>query len=300
MDISVVIPTLNGRDQLAASLDSLAEYAPESEVVVVNGPSADGTTGMVRDREDVDVLVEISARTLNVARNAGIESTSNDVVALLGHDMAIEPPWAATIETSLERADVVTGPTHQTVKAGMTTEEPERRTIRDRVVSYFNGGNAAFRRSVLNALDGFDEYLQTGGARDAAHRLAALGYTVDWQSGMSVRREYEADGGVRTHDWRWKYRSLAYRLVKNYGLRPTIARRTLAHAIEDGIESGKSVLHGELRPTAWLGMGRSVATGIATGASDGFVAHARDRSPARNPNGMSTRTDRVVARYDLR
>lgn len=73
MDLSVVVPTLNGRDRLAACLDALAAHAPEAEVIVANGPSADGTTGMVRDRDDVDVLVEISDRTVNVARNAGIE-----------------------------------------------------------------------------------------------------------------------------------------------------------------------------------------------------------------------------------
>ena len=53
MQLSVVVPTLNARDRLAATLDGLASHAPDAEVVVVNGPSADGTTGMVRDRADV-------------------------------------------------------------------------------------------------------------------------------------------------------------------------------------------------------------------------------------------------------
>ena len=54
MQLSVVVPTLNARRRLVACLDALAAVAPESEVVVVNGPSADGTTGIVREREDVD------------------------------------------------------------------------------------------------------------------------------------------------------------------------------------------------------------------------------------------------------
>ena len=91
MDLSVVVPTLNGRDRLATSLDSLATHAPDAEVVVVNGPSADGTTGMVRDRDDVDVLVELSARTLNVARNAGIQAATGDAVAFLGYAFAVGP-----------------------------------------------------------------------------------------------------------------------------------------------------------------------------------------------------------------
>jgi glycosyltransferase involved in cell wall biosynthesis len=300
MQLSVVVPTLNGRDQLATSLDSLAEHAPDAEVIVVNGPSADGTTGMVRDRDDVDVLIEISDRTLNVARNAGIETASGDVVAFLGHDLAIEETWRESVETGLAESDAVTGPTHRTLRAGMTTEEAEHRDIAGRHVTYFNGSNVAVRRDALDDIDGFDEYLETGGARDAAHRLAGAEYTVGWNAGMSVRCEYEADGGVTQRDWGWKYRALTYRLVKNYGLRPTVAFRTLSHAGSDAVATAKDVLHGDAVPSSWFGNGRDVVVGIATGGSDGLVARARDRSSARNPHGVSKRGDRAVTRYDWR
>ncbi|EJN60671.1 glycosyltransferase family 2 protein [Halogranum rubrum] len=300
MNLSVVVPTLNGRDQLAASLDSLAAHAPDAEVIVVNGPSADGTTGMVRERDDVDVLVEISARTINVARNAGIEVASGDAVAFLGQDLVVEESWFGALRSGLETAHVATGPTHQTLQGGMTTDEPEERDIAKRHVTYFNGRNVAFRRRTLQDLDGFDEYLETGGARDAAHRLGGLGADVEWLPEMCVRREYEADGGIERRDWGWKYRALAYRLVKNYGLRPTVVRRTLAHAVDDAASAARDVLSGDGTPTGWLGNGRDVVGGISTGISDGMVARARDRSKSRNPHGLSTRADRAVARYDWR
>ncbi|OTE98897.1 glycosyltransferase, partial [Halorubrum sp. SD612] len=110
MDLSVVVPTLNGRDRLAACLDALAADAPDAEVIVVNGPSADGTTGMVRDRDDVDVLVEISDRTVNVARNAGIEVATGDAVALVDYDNRIEPGWRDAVADGLDAAPVVSGP----------------------------------------------------------------------------------------------------------------------------------------------------------------------------------------------
>ena len=219
MDLSVVIPTLNGRDRLAASLDALAVHVPDAEVVVVNGPSTDGTTGMIRDRDDVDVLVEVSTRTGTVARNAGLETATGDAVAILRYDLVVEPSWLAGVEDGLSEASVVTGPTHRTLDGGMTTEESERRTVGSREVTYFNGGNVVFRRPVLDALDGFDEYLETGGDRDAAHRLAGLGYGVAWRADMGVRQEYSADGGVAVDDRGDEFRSLAYRLVKNYGRR---------------------------------------------------------------------------------
>jgi glycosyltransferase involved in cell wall biosynthesis len=300
MELSVVIPTLNGRDRLAACLDGVDAHVPDAEVVVVNGPSTDGTTGMIRDRDDVDVLVEVSTRTENVSRNAGLEVATGDVVVLLRYDFVVESSWLDGLADGLADASVVTGPTHRTLDGGMTTEESERQRVGSRDVAYFNGGNVAFRRSVLDALDGFDEYLETGGDRDAAHRLAGLGYEVAWRPEMCVRQEYSADGGVTTAARGAEFRSLAYRLVKNYGVRPAVATGTTRQAIRDALVAGRDVLRGDLSPTEWFAAGRAVVTGAARGAVDGLVARVKDRSPARNPHGISDRSDRAVARYDWR
>jgi glycosyltransferase involved in cell wall biosynthesis len=298
MQLSVVVPTLNGREELSRCLDALSEHAPDAEVVVVNGPSADGTTGMVRDRDDVDVLIELADRTINTARNAGINRASGDVIAFLDRTFAVEEGWFDALTRGLDAAPVVSGPTHRELTAGMTTESEERRTIAGREVTYFNPGNVAFRRSVLDEYDGFDEYLTVGGARDLAHRLAAGGYDVDWRSEMCARREYKADGGTPQKDWYCKYRSLSYRLVKNYGLRPTIVRRISSHAARDAVSGLREVLDGDAEASGWLGTGRNVLTGITRGALGGLGARRRDTPPRRNPDGRSMRTDRAVAVYE--
>ncbi|QIO22180.1 glycosyltransferase family 2 protein [Haloarcula sp. JP-L23] len=300
MELSVVVPTLNGREELAGSLDALAEEVPDAETIVVNGPSADGTTGMVRDRDDVDVLVEVADRSVNVARNAGLDRATGDAVAIVSQGLSVEPGWAEAVRSGVDSSAAVTGPTHEQLVAGMTTESKETRTIAGRDVTYFNPGNVAFRRAAIDALDGFDEYLQIGGSRDVAHRLAARGSTVGWDAEMCVSREFEADGGIRETDWNWKYRSLAYRLLKNYGVRPTVARRILSHAGIDAAEALKDVARGETPPSKWLGTGRDVLRGLGLGSKDGLVARYRDRSDARNPNGRSIRADRAVTVYDRR
>ncbi|WP_424014413.1 glycosyltransferase family 2 protein [Halorubrum xinjiangense] len=322
MDLSVVVPTLNGRDRLAACLDALAATAPDAEVIVVNGPSADGTTGMVRDRDDVDVLVEISDRTVNVARNAGIEVATGDAVALVDYDNRIEPGWRDAVADGLDAAPVVSGPVTpippseadekeesdlvelKETDADRDPTEPERNRIAGRDVTYFQSGNVAFRRDALRDLDGFDEYLRVGGARDAAHRLARMDREVAWRPAMAARKELPtptaADGGRSAHEWGWKYRGLAYRLLKNYGVRPTVLLRTGSHAVGDALGAAKDVISGESTPTRWAATGRDVLVGLTGGSSDGFVARRRDRSPARNPNGISTRADRAVAKYDRR
>ena len=302
MDVSVVVPTLNGRDRLRSALDALSEEAPEAEVVVVNGPSADGTTGMVRDRTDVDVLVEVSTRTLDVARNAGTNVASGEIVAFLEQDLVVDAGWYAAMVETFERtdADVVAGPSRRRLRGGVTAAEPETGGLGDRDVTFFHGGNVAFRAAALRAIDGFDEYLETGGARDAAHRLAGLGREVRWADEMNASREYGADGGRADRDWAWKYRALAYRLVKNYGLRPASGTVTLREAVDDTVTAAKDILRGDIEPTTWLANAGAVVSGAVTGASDGFVARRRDRSPTRNPHGLSNRDDRIVDRYEPR
>jgi len=300
MQLSVVVPTLNGREELSRCLDTLAAHVPDAETIVVNGPSADGTTGMVRERDDVDVLVEIADRTINAARNAGIDRATGDAVALLDRSFSVESGWMDAVTDALDDGTVVTGPTHRKLAAGMTTESLEERTIAGRDVTYFNPGNVAFSTEVLDELDGFDEYLNVGGSRDMAHRLAESGHDVTWNSSMCVRSEFEADGGIRQKDWSWKYRSLAYRLVKNYGTRPTVARRVVAHAGRDAVDSLKDVFRGEAEPSQWLGIGQRVLRGTGIGAKDGAKARRHDTAPRRNPNGRSARRDRAVEVYDYR
>jgi glycosyltransferase involved in cell wall biosynthesis len=300
MDISVVVPTLNAREQLSGCLDTLTEHAPDVEVIVVNGPSSDGTTGMVRERDDVDVLVELADRRITVARNAGIDRASEDVIAFVDHTASVTSEWARSLRQGLESAPAVTGPTTAQVDGHEEMIEPESSTIAGRPVSYFNPGNVAFEKAVLDELDGFDEYLEIGGSRDLAHRLAGRGFDVAWKDEMSLRREIGTDGGERDRDWGWKYRSLAYRLVKNYNLRPTVVRRLLFHACSDCARQLRAVGTGETRPSEWLGTGKNVVTSLAGGIKAGFGARRRDRTERRNPSGRSARNDRAVSIYDWR
>lgn len=299
MELSVVVPTLNAREELTDCLDALVEYAPDAEIVVVNGPSADGTTGMIRERGDIDVLVELADRTINPARNAGIDRASGDVIALVNHTLSITDGWQQALFDGLRSADVVTGPTQAAVSRE-TIRGPEVQQIAGRTVTYLNPGNLAFSRDVIETLDGFDEYLDIGGTRDLAHRLAGNRLETAWEDGMAVTQGVEADGGELSTDRAWKYRSLAYRLVKNYNVRPTVLRRLLSHASRDAFDELRAVLGGESRPSQWFGAGRAVVTNLARGSKDGFLARRYDRSSRRNPNGRSARADRAVTVYDWR
>lgn len=306
MDLSVVVPTLNARDRLPASLDALEECAPDAEVVVVNGPSSDGTSGMVRGHSAPDVLLELSERNLNTARNAGIAAATGDVIGFVSHDSQISEDWVDVVASAIDDgADVVTGPVHRRVDGGHTTESLETSSIGSRTVRYFDGGNVAFTRATIEALDGFDQYLHTGAARDAAHRLAGLDARIAWAADMVVLREETDDVFHRIGDddeatvLGLKYRSLAYRLAKNYGFGPSFVRSIVRDPLEEAVTQAWDVIRGDASPSQWFVTGSNVLRNIAQGTQDGLSARVHDRSPTRNPNGVSTQTQRPVARYSL-
>ncbi|MFA9415738.1 glycosyltransferase family 2 protein [Natrinema sp. HArc-T2] len=315
MKLSVVVSTLNDRERLVSCLDALVERTPtETEHIVVNGPSSDGTTGVVRDRDDIDVLVEISERNPNVSRNAGLELATGEVVAFLDGEYAIDHSWYSAIDESMaEGTDVVTGPvTGRPIHASQSSDSVAGQTI-----THFHGDNVAFDRAVLDAMDGFDEYLTQAGERDCAHRAASLDFEVSWNAAMAVRCEIETaggasidsrrsspelrpDGGRADHDWGAAYRSLSYRLAKNYGLRPSVFARTAGSALREGAAGVSRLAAGEATPTGWFADGTDVVTNVTHGLWDGVRARFSDRSPRRNPNGLSQRHDRAVQVYDWR
>jgi glycosyltransferase involved in cell wall biosynthesis len=299
MELSVVVTTLNGRERLLSCLDALSTHAPGTEVVVVNGPSADGTTGAVRDREDVDALLEVADRNLNVARNAGAAAATGDAVAFLGYDVTVSPEWADAVRAALAGAPVVTGPTHRSLSVGAVAEREPPEAIAGREVTHLNADNVVLARRTLEAADGFDEYLRTGGVRDLAHRLAGRGVEARWVDDATVETAARADGGSR-RDWTWKYRSFVYRLLKNYGPRPAVLGRIAGHAGGDAADAVRSLADGEAPPSAVARGVGDTASGLAVGLRDGLLARVRSGAPTRNPNGVSARADRVVECYDWR
>ncbi|MFB6105465.1 MAG: glycosyltransferase family 2 protein [Halobacteriaceae archaeon] len=305
MDLSVVVPTLNGRERLDGCLDALREAVPDAEVVVVNGPSTDGTAGVARDHPVVDHLLQIPERNLNAARNAGIGATGGDVVAMVSHGSAVEESWLTALRDARDAgAEVVAGPVHRTVEGGVTTEAEERTSLFGREVTFFDGGNVAFTRAVVEALDGFDEYLEVGAARDAAHRLAGMGVEVRWTPEFSVLRtegndipsRMAADPGASVRGP--KYRSLAYRLTKNYGLRWRTVARPLRHAAVDAGVALRDVVRGDRPLASWAHTGLEVGHNLVSGTRDGLLARRADPSSTRNPHGVSARVDRTVVRHE--
>lgn len=200
VSVSVVIVTYNRVDSLAEVLTLLrAQDHPAFEVVVVNGPSSDGTATFLADKTPDVKVVDCPEANIAAARNLGLAAAGGDVVAFLDDDTLPEPEWLGRLIGALLRRPVagVGGPYRR--RSGIALEhlhlvgdrlgETQRIDDHDPSEWYSNpwsdrfvilpGGNSAYRRGALIEVGGFDEAFEYGGEEgDLAIRLRSAGHVI--------------------------------------------------------------------------------------------------------------------------
>lgn len=221
---SVVVPTMFGRDTLAATLEALCalDY-PDYEVLLV-----DNRRGGAVEPVDAPVRVVREPRPgASAARNAGIREAKGDFIAFTDDDVDVDPGWLRAIAQRFAAepdAGAVTGavyPKELETPAQQWFEEHGAGTARnyaaasfarrgwqveDRLTGrsdsmyklgpYGTGANMAFRAGVLDEIGGFDEALGPGTPTKAGEdielflRLLTRGHRLAVEPRASVRHTH--------------------------------------------------------------------------------------------------------------
>jgi glycosyltransferase involved in cell wall biosynthesis len=85
--VSVILPTYNGLQHLAATVDSvMGQTLADHELIVVDDGSTDGTADWVRQHYPGVRLIERSNGGISRARNTGLAAARGRYVAFLDHD----------------------------------------------------------------------------------------------------------------------------------------------------------------------------------------------------------------------
>lgn len=178
LTVSVVINTFNRCDSLATTLDSLRhQNYPHFEVVVVNGPSTDGTAALLKSRRDDLRVGTCAERNLSVSRNVGIAMAAGDLVAFIDDDGVPDENWLADAVSAFDRDEIAGVGGFVYDHTGYRWQY--RYSFADRlgrgifniakpmdeefcypgtsIYPYLQGTNAIFRRSALLEVGGFDE-----------------------------------------------------------------------------------------------------------------------------------------------
>jgi GT2 family glycosyltransferase len=88
-DLSIVIPSYNGRDVLRECLGILERVAAEAEVIVVDGGSSDGSPAMVRESFGRVRLLEVSNHGWAHATNRGLEVARGRYLLMMNSDLFV-------------------------------------------------------------------------------------------------------------------------------------------------------------------------------------------------------------------
>jgi glycosyltransferase involved in cell wall biosynthesis len=176
MFISIVIPTYNRPHFLAQCLASLAAQLagkPDTEVHVVDDGSSPENATANRDLcllHNVNYHYSEKNHGMAVARNTGIACSNGSWIVFVDDDFRVADDWHQTLVPLLQRQDgSVVGVEGKVVPAG--------NGLWDREVQNLNGGlfitcHIAFRKSLFDAIGGFDPQFEFEGPFCEDHELA--------------------------------------------------------------------------------------------------------------------------------
>lgn len=220
MKVSVVINTLNRRDMLDKTLRSFRHQRYRNfEVVVVNGPSVDGTDELLAQWSNDVRLYNCEQANLSVSRNIGIAAATGDVVAFIDDDAVPDPQWLQRIVGAYDRDDIGavggmvydhTGYQFQTkyILADRFGGAESNLEVDPTLLYNFPGStkyvallgtNSTFRRQALLEVGGFDEeYAYYLDETDLCLRIVDRGYAIKFADGAFVYHKF-APSSLRDH-----------------------------------------------------------------------------------------------------
>lgn len=243
LKVSIVINTLNRLSTLPNTLKALQYLRyPTFEVIVVNGPSTDGTQEYLsRDWSNKIKLCSCPLANLSLSRNIGIENAAGDVVCFIDDDAIPEPDWLDKIVSSYVDDSIgavggwardnsgvhfqtkyIASSLDGTSKIDFDNESDLNSFIKSHQ-DYFAaliGVNSSFRRKVLDELRGFDEeyqyYLEE---TDLIYRINKAGWRVEMLPDAEVHHKVAPSNVRRSTKILSSYtqiaKSTAYFILKN-------------------------------------------------------------------------------------
>jgi GT2 family glycosyltransferase len=215
-EASVVVITFNRHESLMRTLDALAgQDAGSFEVIVISDGSTDGTEPAVRARiKDFPAPLKLFRQDhagVAAARNRGVAEARGGVIAFTDDDCVPRRDWLRSLLAALG-ADTglagVGGHTRIRPSGKLIADYSEayfvttRPGITDGEVLYLPTCNAAFRRSALNDVGGFDPAQEPAGEDVAlSYVLRERGWRLEFEPEALVDhyRPNDISSFVRTH-----------------------------------------------------------------------------------------------------
>ena len=195
MDVSVVSPVLNERDQIEQFVGALlAQTVPPTEIVIADGGSTDGC------REILDELAAAHPSLRVIEGPGGISENRNAAIAASGHEIVAcvdagctpEPDWLEKITAPFGAGeDWVSGfylPEGESLRstcAGLVLMSVREEVNPDYIIP--PGASQAFRKKVWTRVGGFPEGMSAAEDTLFGERARAAGFLPFFEGDAVVR-----------------------------------------------------------------------------------------------------------------
>ena len=197
--ISVVVCTFNGSRTIRDCLEGIGKLRyPDYETIVIDDGSTDGV-GDIAAEYGVR-LIRTENQGLSVARNLGWQSAAGEIVAYIDDDARPDRDWLTFLAAAFLKTDYagVGGPNIPIQDDGETAScvagspgGPAHVLLSDCEAEHIPGCNMAFRRSWLDAINGFDpEFRQAGDDVDICWRTRERGGKLGFSPAAMVWHHY--------------------------------------------------------------------------------------------------------------
>lgn len=193
--ISVVVCSYNGSRTIRDCLDGLTKLDyPNFEVIIVNDGSKDNTEAIAL--EYPFRIISIPNGGLSNARNVGMRAAKGEIVAYIDDDAIPDPQWLTYLAATFLNSDHagVGGPNIPPFDDGPIAEcvanspgGPVHVLLTDQEAEHIPGCNMAFRKSALEAINGFDSTFRIAGDDvDLCWRIQQQGWTLGFNPAAMV------------------------------------------------------------------------------------------------------------------
>lgn len=221
--VTVVIPCRNAAPWLGEQLAAVTaqDYAGPLEVIVADNGSTDDSREIAAAWPGVTVLDASAVRGPNHARNVGSRAGGGSLILTCDADDVVDGGWVSAMVAALADFDLVGG--HLEVDS-LNPPEVRRRPLAAAVPKYgflpiVSGGNFGIRRTVLEALGGWNEEF-TGGPDDTE---------LCWRAQLAGYRYGRTPDAVVHYRYRTTARAAARQAYDGGRRIPTLIR-TFRHA----------------------------------------------------------------------
>ncbi len=188
-EISIVIPTYNGKLRIGRLLDSISHQsmaASRFEVIVIDDGSTDGTPDELKKLQLPFLLRVISIKSSGPphARNVGIGEAKGEIVGLFDDDIMCRNDCFENAVSIFRDKDIAV------VETTLFLEGTDKPLLRGSVEQGFITASIFFRREILRAVGGMDEEFWDGDLKMFFRDDSDLGFRVI-EAGYNTIRSHE-------------------------------------------------------------------------------------------------------------